>query len=57
MLEPAPEEVLVLDVLDQTAVAKVTAWWGTDYLLMARFEGRWMITQVLWQTPVRTGAP
>lgn len=52
-----PKEVLVLDVLDQTAVAKVTAWWGTDYLLMARFEGRWMITQVLWQTPVRAGAP
>ena len=47
-----PKKVEVLDVLDQTAVAKVTAWWGTDYVLLAKFDGRWMITQVLWQTPV-----
>jgi len=52
-----PKQVQLLDVLDQTAVAKVTAWWGTDYLLMAKFDGKWMITQVLWQTPVRAGAP
>ena len=49
----APKKVELLDVLDQTAAAKVTAWWGTDYLLLARYEGRWMITQVLWQSPVR----
>ena len=36
-----------------TASAKLTAWWGTDYLLLARYEGRWMIRQVLWQTPHR----
>lgn len=51
----APKEVQVLDVLDQTAAVKVTAWWGTDYLLMARFDGRWMITQVLWQSPLVDG--
>ncbi len=48
-----PKDVQLLDVLDQTAAVKVTAWWGTDYLLLAKFDGRWMITQVLWQTPVR----
>ena len=47
-----PKEVQLLDVLDQTAAVKVTAWWGTDYLFLAKFDGRWMITQVLWQTPV-----
>jgi hypothetical protein len=47
----APKEVVLLDVLDQTANAKVTAWWGTDYLLMGKFGGRWMITHVLWQSP------
>jgi hypothetical protein len=47
----APKKVELLDVLDQTAAAKVTAWWGTDYLLLARFDGRWMITHVLWQSP------
>jgi hypothetical protein len=47
----APREVVVFDVLDQTASAKLTAWWGTDYLLLGREGGRWMITHVLWQSP------
>ena len=41
------KEVAVLDVLDQTAVAKVTANWGIDYMLLAKFEE---ITQILWQS-------
>lgn len=49
--EDAPKRVEVLDVLDQTAVAKVFAWWGSDYLTMARYEGEWKIVQVLWQSP------
>jgi hypothetical protein len=44
-----PRSVTVLDVLNQTAAAKVTAWWGSDYLHLARYGGRWMIVQVLWQ--------
>ena len=47
----APKRVEILDVLDQTAVAKVYAWWGTDYLTMARYHGEWKIVQVLWQSP------
>ena len=47
----APREVQLLYVQDQTAAVKVTAWWGTDYLLLARLDGRWMITHVLWQSP------
>ena len=31
--------------------AKVTAWWGTDYLLLGKFDGRWMIRDVLWESP------
>ena len=49
----APKKVEIFDVLDQTASAKLTAWWGTDYLLLAKYEGRWMIRQVMWQTPKR----
>ena len=49
----APKEITILDVQDQTASAKLRAYWGTDYLLMARMDGRWMITHVLWQTPPR----
>ena len=49
----APKEIVVFDVADQTASAKLTAWWGIDYLLLARENGRWMITHVLWQSPPR----
>ena len=44
------KEVAVLDVLDQTAVAKVTASWGIDYMLLAKYGDRWKITQILWQS-------
>jgi hypothetical protein len=43
--------VAVLDVLDQTAVAKVTAAWGGDYMQLAKFEGRWKIVQILAEPP------
>ena len=46
----APKQIEVFDVQDQTASAKLTAWWGTDYLLLAKLAGRWMITHVLWQS-------
>lgn len=49
----APKTIELLDVLDQTASAKLTAWWGTDYLLLGKFSDRWMITHVLWQSPPR----
>ena len=52
----APKQVAVLDLLDQTAAVKVTAWWGTDYLLLGKFDGRWMISQVLWQSPPPGGS-
>lgn len=45
------KKVEVLDVQDKTAAAKCTAWWGTDYLLLSKLNGRWMITHVLWQSP------
>jgi putative lumazine-binding protein len=47
----APKRVEIFDIQDQTASAKLTAWWGTDYLLLAKYDGKWMIRQVLWQSP------
>ena len=47
----APKEIEIFDVLDQTASAKLTAYWGVDYLLLAKYDGKWMVTHVLWQTP------
>jgi hypothetical protein len=46
----APKDVRILDLLDHTAALKVTAWWGTDYLQVAKYDGAWMIIHVLWQS-------
>lgn len=43
-------KVEVLDVLDQTATAKITAQWGVDYMQLAKFDGTWKIINIIWQT-------
>lgn len=48
----APKVIEVYDVQDATAMAKLTASWGTDYFLLMKLEGKWMIMQVVWQTPM-----
>ena len=48
------KEIVVYDVADQTASAKLTAMWGIDYVHLAKFDGKWMITDILWQTPPRS---
>ena len=47
----APKEVIIFEVSDQTASAKVTASWGIDYLHLAKYDGKWKIINVLWQSP------
>ncbi|MEP5612095.1 MAG: nuclear transport factor 2 family protein [Cyclobacteriaceae bacterium] len=49
----APKKVEVLDVMNQIASAKVTLWWGTDYLLLSKEGDKWMIEQVLWEGPLQ----
>jgi hypothetical protein len=49
----APKEIQLLDVQDMTAAAKLTAFWGTDYLLLGKYDGRWMVSSVLWQSRPR----
>src|SRR5688572_7089242 len=49
----ARKDVQLLDVLDQTAAAKVTAFWGIDYLLIGKYGDRWMVSSVLWQSAPR----
>lgn len=50
----APKTVEVLDMQEQVACAKVVAWWGMDYMLLAKKDGHWMIGQVLWQGPLKS---
>lgn len=47
----APKEVVIFDVQNMTASAKLTAWWGTDYLLLGKYDGKWMVSSVMWQSP------
>jgi hypothetical protein len=44
------KKIEVLDVLDQTAVAKVWANWGIDHMQLAKFDGRWKIVNIVWQS-------
>lgn len=48
----SPKKVEVLDVMNTIASAKVTAWWGVDYILLAKLGDEWMIEQVLWEGPL-----
>ena len=50
----APKEVVVYEVSDQTASAKVTASWGIDYLHLAKYDGKWKIINILWQSPPKS---
>ena len=43
------KQVEVLDVLDQTAAAKIVASWGIDYMHLAKYDGRWQIINIVWQ--------
>jgi hypothetical protein len=49
--EDAPKEIKIFEIQDQTATAKLTAYWGTDYFHLAKIDGKWMIMNVLWQSP------
>ncbi len=46
----APKEITVFEVMDQTASAKLVAEWGMDYFHLAKYNGKWMIVNVLWQS-------
>lgn len=50
--ENAPRKVEVLNIGNSIAAAKVTAWWGIDYLLLSKRGDTWMIEQVLWEGPL-----
>ena len=47
----SPKKVEVLDIGNTIASAKVTAWWGIDYVLLSKQDNKWIIEQVLWEGP------
>ena len=52
----SPKKVEVLEVSHKIAITKVTAWWGVDYMMLAKNDGKWMIRQILWEGPTVTSA-
>ncbi len=52
----APKEIVIYDVLEQTASAKLTADWGIDYMHLGKFDGKWKIVNVIWQSPSKPKA-
>jgi hypothetical protein len=47
--ENQQKDVTILDVFENAASVKVVASDWIDYLHMAKFNGRWMIVNVLWE--------
>jgi hypothetical protein len=43
-------EVKILDQLDKTAVVRLDAEWGIDFIHLAKEGDKWMIMNVIWQT-------
>jgi len=47
--EKQQKDVTILDVFENAASVKVIAADWVDYLHMAKFSGRWVIVNVLWE--------
>ena len=46
----APKNVTIYEVLDQTASVKLEAFSGIDFIHLGKFDGKWLIINVLWQS-------
>lgn len=44
------KRIIVFDVQDMTATAKLTTEWGTDYFHLAKIDDKWYIMNILWQS-------
>jgi len=51
--EKQQKDVTILDVFENAASVKVVATDWVDYLHMAKFGGRWVIVNVLWELKPR----
>lgn len=48
--DAGPKRVEILDAMDQTALVKLTGSWGTDYMQLAKFDGKWKTRHAIWQS-------
>ena len=48
-VEKQQKDVVILDVFGNAAVVKATMSDWVDYMQLAKFDGRWVIVNVLWE--------
>jgi len=48
-VDKVESEAVILDVFENAAVAKVVGPEWVDYLQLAKWNGRWLIVNVLWE--------
>jgi hypothetical protein len=48
--DESPKEILIYEVNDKTAVAKLTAAWGIDIFHLAKVDDKWKIYNIIWQS-------
>jgi hypothetical protein len=44
------KEIEIFDLRERIACARLTAVWGTDFIHLAKIDGRWTIHHVIWQS-------
>ena len=53
--EKQQKDVTILDVYENVATVKLVASSWIDYLQIAKFNGRWVIVNVLWELKPKAG--
>lgn len=46
-----PKKAEVLAVHERIAIGKVTAEWGFDYCELVKEDNKWLIINIIWQSP------
>lgn len=46
----SPKKIEIYEVNDRTASAKLTAVWGIDFMHLSKTDGKWKITNIMWQS-------
>ncbi len=52
----APKKIEILAMEDRIASVKLSAYWGVEYLHLGKFDGKWLITHVIWQSHQNTSS-
>ena len=47
--EQMQKDVVILDIFQNAASVRATMWGWIDYMHMAKWNGRWVIVNVLWE--------